>query len=404
MQSNDFALVFSSDTTKPLGEVQVESTPVAADDNETASEIVDEKQDAPPQEPSVENVDDEILPEGAIAVVGDTVTPPQATVGDAGQARINELGTSSEPQLEALDEVVNAPATVVPPVVSEKQVSDREKVSVDVNSGDERQKVKSIPSDAQTSPRNDNIAELGFVGRVGGNLPDGPPKYSPTPLAWTASGEPVRSAHVDGRKTERVAIPITAAATPPTVELVPSDKPVEDAIPMFAQKESEKIAVSGDLAKASIPQGMLTEPLQNQSAIAGPRNVVQPQAAMAVGHQMAVAVSKSPDGIIELALNPEELGRVAMSLKTVDGVLNLVVSTERPETQDLMRRHLDALAQEFRGLGFKDVAFSFSDGERGQHSRNATLLGVESTTETEVASQQGRTTGIVKTSGLDLRL
>ena len=38
----------------------------------------------------------------------------------------------------------------------------------------------------------------------------------------------------------------------------------------------------------------------------------------------------------------------------------MALLAERPETLDLMRRHIDQLIQEFHALGFGDVRFSFS--------------------------------------------
>ena len=45
----------------------------------------------------------------------------------------------------------------------------------------------------------------------------------------------------------------------------------------------------------------------------------------------------------------------------------LTLTAERPETLDLMRRHIDQLAQDFRDLGYRNLAFSFASegGQRG---------------------------------------
>ncbi len=78
------------------------------------------------------------------------------------------------------------------------------------------------------------------------------------------------------------------------------------------------------------------------------------------GHRLAEAVAHFPDRGVELTLSPEELGRVRMMLSTHDGALTLAIQADRPETIDLMRRHIDQLVQDFRDLGFTDVSFSFS--------------------------------------------
>jgi flagellar hook-length control protein FliK len=56
-------------------------------------------------------------------------------------------------------------------------------------------------------------------------------------------------------------------------------------------------------------------------------------------------------GTMEVALDPPELGRVRLTLVEVGGAMTLSITAERPETADLMRRHLDLLAQEFSRSG-----------------------------------------------------
>ncbi|MDG4649247.1 flagellar hook-length control protein FliK [Roseibacterium sp. SDUM158017] len=56
-------------------------------------------------------------------------------------------------------------------------------------------------------------------------------------------------------------------------------------------------------------------------------------------------------GAVEIALDPPELGRVRLSLVEVGGTMAVSITAERPETADLMRRHLEILAQEFARSG-----------------------------------------------------
>ncbi|MDV4169779.1 flagellar hook-length control protein FliK [Rhodovulum sp. FJ3] len=91
-----------------------------------------------------------------------------------------------------------------------------------------------------------------------------------------------------------------------------------------------------------------------------------------VAQQIAIAVSKSEGGTIELALRPVELGETQISMEFEAERLVVTVATERSETQDLMRRQIDDLAREFRDLGYRDVSFRFEQqtGQQGQ-SRQA---------------------------------
>ncbi|CUH50429.1 flagellar hook-length control protein FliK [Ruegeria atlantica] len=59
----------------------------------------------------------------------------------------------------------------------------------------------------------------------------------------------------------------------------------------------------------------------------------RPETARAVAGQMAAVINTQPkSGSIEIALNPEELGRVSIMLNGRDDGLHLTISAERPET------------------------------------------------------------------------
>lgn len=93
-----------------------------------------------------------------------------------------------------------------------------------------------------------------------------------------------------------------------------------------------------------------------------------------VASQVADAARVLPDRPVELSLSPEELGRVKLTFALHDGVMNVTVHADRPETLDLMRRHIDSLGQEFRALGYRDASFSFgqqADPHNGQNPRAA---------------------------------
>ena len=68
---------------------------------------------------------------------------------------------------------------------------------------------------------------------------------------------------------------------------------------------------------------------------------------------------------VELALAPDELGRLRMSMQAEGDVMRVLLSAERPETIDLLRRHADHLAQEFRQAGFSGATLSFGQWGAG---------------------------------------
>jgi len=95
---------------------------------------------------------------------------------------------------------------------------------------------------------------------------------------------------------------------------------------------------------------------------------VIPRAELArhVSAQLAEVMQRGGSRPVELHLNPVELGRVKMSVKTIEGAVIVQVVADRPETLELMRRHADLLAEDFRAIGYGKAEFSFAQHGSGQ--------------------------------------
>ncbi|MBU2992398.1 flagellar hook-length control protein FliK [Octadecabacter sp. 1_MG-2023] len=113
--------------------------------------------------------------------------------------------------------------------------------------------------------------------------------------------------------------------------------------------------------ESGIPVGS-TAALETHTA-----NTVTPSRARAIqiAAQIATVAAQSGGGTTEIALNPEELGRVKMTLTSTDAGLSVSVLAERPETADLMRRNINDLIREFQDLGYESLEFSFQDQSPG---------------------------------------
>lgn len=97
------------------------------------------------------------------------------------------------------------------------------------------------------------------------------------------------------------------------------------------------------------------------SAAASAGVAVTPQA---VTRQIAEAVVRQGAEGVEIRLDPPELGKVRMSLAPGEGSLTALITAERPETLDLLRRHADMLARDLAasGQGRVDLRFG-ADGQ-----------------------------------------
>lgn len=89
-----------------------------------------------------------------------------------------------------------------------------------------------------------------------------------------------------------------------------------------------------------------------------PASAIRPDMSRSIAAQLAAVVQSRPGpGAVEIALNPEELGRVSIVLNGREDGLHLTIAVERPETLDLMRRHIAVLTAEFQKMGYGDMSF-----------------------------------------------
>uniref|UniRef100_UPI003999CE1C flagellar hook-length control protein FliK n=1 Tax=Roseovarius halophilus (ex Wu et al. 2025) TaxID=3376060 RepID=UPI003999CE1C len=91
--------------------------------------------------------------------------------------------------------------------------------------------------------------------------------------------------------------------------------------------------------------------------------------------QMAVQISEllhghkhaqKADRQIDILLDPRELGRVKIALSGGESSVSVNIAADRPETLELLKRHVGSLAAEFSDLGYEQASFTFGgDGFAG---------------------------------------
>jgi flagellar hook-length control protein FliK len=127
----------------------------------------------------------------------------------------------------------------------------------------------------------------------------------------------------------------------------------------------------------------------------------------------AIGASVAAQRSIEIALKPEELGTVRMTLTPSDSGGSISILVERPETLELVQRHLEALRRELRDAGWAHAELSVSqdnvtgggsnpDGDgaaHGQAERGAFAPAMR-----EAPGTPSSHSPLPATSGLDLRI
>jgi len=208
-------------------------------------------------------------------------------------------------------------------------------------------------------------------------------------LERSIHGEPMPT-----RETPKRAMP--AMGTPPIATQMMS---------MPAGSKSPKGRADNVDLDGLLPLSSGTERAQTtmQTATAAP-TTAGAETARHVANQIAVAVTGQPGRVTEIALNPEELGRVRMSMSASETTITLHLLAERPETTDLLRRHIDTLAQEFRDLGYNDISFSFQGEQETSADENTGNDDHDGLSADMDKADVTRPQKHVTSDGLDLRL
>jgi hypothetical protein len=116
---------------------------------------------------------------------------------------------------------------------------------------------------------------------------------------------------------------------------------------------TQDVPSSGLFQTSAIPRGQVenTIGLQHPSQVFSSTNISN--------ITDAVVTIKETGGLIDVSLTPEDLGRLTLKIdQSVQG-LQVTIAAERLDTQEIMRRHIELLQQQFRSLGFENLSFAF---------------------------------------------
>ncbi len=200
----------------------------------------------------------------------------------------------------------------------------------------------------------------GFAG-----LPPAPASLSPRPLhrpqSMTAASGP--STMVSPYQTS----PNTVTPTSPPITQTATAPPPRTGVDSVTDTPAKLAQTLGQNQQTgSRPDGFTTPQHMLISALPALPQAAPDGRAMAahIATQLAQAGRAQPSGSTDIVLNPRELGQVRLNLQALDGAISVTIIAERPETADLMRRHMDMLTQEFRSLGYQDITISFG-GRQG---------------------------------------
>lgn len=157
--------------------------------------------------------------------------------------------------------------------------------------------------------------------------------------------------------------PIAMALDPPDIaaQVQPANADTDDI---------ELTPQDGDIIADADPENppftvRIASQSHSQSVTAPP---TQAGVARQISAQIVQALPQIQTGQVEITLDPIELGKVRLTLHPSETGMAIQVLVERPETLDLMRRHLSSLESDLSALGYDDISFDFAqDSGRNLH-------------------------------------
>lgn len=93
-----------------------------------------------------------------------------------------------------------------------------------------------------------------------------------------------------------------------------------------------------------------------------------PATAAQLSAQLLPLAQSAQSGPVELVLSPAELGQLRFEIQHRGDQVQIVLSAERPETLDLLRRNSEQLLTDFRNAGFAGASLAFGGWGAGQNA------------------------------------
>jgi hypothetical protein len=126
-----------------------------------------------------------------------------------------------------------------------------------------------------------------------------------------------------------------------------------------------------------------------------------PPVARQIFQQIGMAITQTGNGTTEITFNPEELGRVRLTVSHAESGPTVIITAERPDVLDLMRRHIGSLGLDLAQAGLGQATFTF--GEHSQQGPPSDAVPEPSHDESDDLQPFVSPTSVAG-SGLDLRL
>ena len=193
-----------------------------------------------------------------------------------------------------------------------------------------------------------------------------------------------------------------ASATDVVRLFTPVDRPLQPSVSALPKPKSgvERFDVEGLALAVAHP----TAPAHLPPSIANHTEATLPPTVIS---DLLNIAQLRPDAPADLTLNPEELGRLRFEMTQSGDTIRVVLTVERADTLDLLRRNADQLMAEFKQAGFTGTTLSFGQWRQGsayQSSRQPTHINSKPAESGAIDAGFTQPKARRVSSGLDLRL
>lgn len=223
------------------------------------------------------------------------------------------------------------------------------------------------PPSSQTPPTQTPLLPAQQIGVSAPGVPSDAHKvYSPSMQPNAVASPPLQVAPITVPTTKEGTVPVAPPPTPATPVVHANSAATLQSLvanpaiqPLL--REERALGDGKELTSFGMSHHILDAPVLNTS-----RPASDAQIGRQVVQQLIEVANLAPNRPVEIALNPEELGRVRMTLHPSDGGMQVSLVADRPETTELLRRNIEMLANEFRELGYTSISFTFSGSDSGR--------------------------------------
>lgn len=260
-----------------------------------------------------------------------------------------------------------------------------------------------LTRNTKEEPVQTKVTDSEFLGK---DIAPGIPAKVTSPVPATPSNRLVNPRI--GRSTARESTPETTVTITTTPKLTEPTQTTQN-IPLTNSAAFAKEFKIGSETASLKEDGPSQTPLTERGEVGRKVEAPPPRietAARPVITQVVHAAKTAVDGVIEVKLSPEELGRVRLAMTTGEAGLTVLVTAERQETLDLLRRNIDQFAADLAEQGFTALSFSFGEDTTDDPKRDFSETGPdEADVFLQPLSADTRDAKLIPSDGrLDLRL